>query len=304
MERQQQEQGQARRLAEPGQHHRNAEQDRVAERGAEADDGVALERPLEPRARDQKAEAERQRRAAVEGAEIAPGDVVGQGRGRHAAEQQHRDREVEHEARERRGRRLAEHPGEGGQIAEGQQAEDRQDHVEDDGQRCFPALGRNPGRALPGTSTAAARPEFERTPPAPTRSNPGTTRRPQPSGVRGVQFRALQRSDCRRPCRAIAAGDGARHEERHVPWTTTAASERRFIQIADQMTLRRSRIYGDFRINPRTSVAIANATSFSNFSLNAQHGGYYELSASAGQRRGGECGDLRSGSRRHRYQRG
>ena len=70
-----------------------------------------------------------------------------------------------------------------------------------------------------------------------------------------------------------------------------------------EVEVRRSRIYGDFRINPRTSVAIDNATSFSNFSLNAQHGGYYELSASAGQRRGGECGDLRSGSRRHRYQR-
>ena len=168
MERQQQEQGQARRLAEPGQHHRNAEQDRVAERGAEADDGVALERPLERRARDQKAEAERERRAAVEGAEIAPGDVVGQGRGRHAAEQQHRDREVEHEARERRRRRLAEHAGEGGEIAEGQQAEDRQDHVEDDGQRCFPGAAAPSGGALPGTSTAAARPEFERTPRADT----------------------------------------------------------------------------------------------------------------------------------------
>jgi hypothetical protein len=95
------------------------QQDRVAEGGAEADDGVALERALEPRARDQKAEAERDRRTAIEGAEIAPGDVIGKGRGRHAAEQQHRDREVEHEARERRGGRLAKHAGEGGQIAEG-----------------------------------------------------------------------------------------------------------------------------------------------------------------------------------------
>ena len=56
---------------------------------------------------------------------------------------------------------------------------------------------------------------------------------------------------------------------------------------AGEGEVRRSRIYADFRINPRTSVAIDNATSFSNFSLNAQHGGYYEVSASAGQRRGG-----------------
>ena len=40
--------------------------------------------------------------------------------------------------------------------------------------------------------------------------------------------------------------------------------------------MRRSRIYGDFRINPRTSVAIDSATAFSNFSLNPQHGGYFD----------------------------
>jgi hypothetical protein len=42
-----------------------------------------------------------------------------------------------------------------------------------------------------------------------------------------------------------------------------------------EVDVRRSRIYGDFRINPRTSVAIDSATSFGNFSLNAHHGGYY-----------------------------
>jgi hypothetical protein len=36
-----------------------------------------------------------------------------------------------------------------------------------------------------------------------------------------------------------------------------------------------SRIHGDFRINPRTSVVIDGATAFKNFSLNAKHGGYY-----------------------------
>jgi hypothetical protein len=43
-----------------------------------------------------------------------------------------------------------------------------------------------------------------------------------------------------------------------------------------ELEVRRSRIYGDFRINPRTSVAIDNTTAFSNFSLNPQHGGYYD----------------------------
>lgn len=43
-----------------------------------------------------------------------------------------------------------------------------------------------------------------------------------------------------------------------------------------EVEVRRSRIYGDFRVNPRTSVAIDNATAFRNFSLNAQHGGYYD----------------------------
>jgi hypothetical protein len=43
-----------------------------------------------------------------------------------------------------------------------------------------------------------------------------------------------------------------------------------------EVEVRRSRIYGDFRVNPRTSVAIDDATSFSNFSLNMQHGGYYD----------------------------
>lgn len=38
----------------------------------------------------------------------------------------------------------------------------------------------------------------------------------------------------------------------------------------------RSRIYGDFRVNPRTSVVIDNATAFGNFSLNAEHGGHYD----------------------------
>jgi hypothetical protein len=38
----------------------------------------------------------------------------------------------------------------------------------------------------------------------------------------------------------------------------------------------RSRIYGDCRINPRTSVTIDSATAFSNFSLNPQHGGYFD----------------------------
>jgi hypothetical protein len=43
-----------------------------------------------------------------------------------------------------------------------------------------------------------------------------------------------------------------------------------------EIEVRRSRICGDFRINPRTSVTIDNATAFSNFSLNPQHGGYFE----------------------------
>ena len=93
--------------------------------------------PPNASARDRHAEAEGDRRAAVERAEIAPGDRVGQRGRRHVAEQQHRDREIEHEARERGRRRLAEHPGEGGGVAEGEQAEDRQDDVEDDGQRRF-----------------------------------------------------------------------------------------------------------------------------------------------------------------------
>jgi hypothetical protein len=43
-----------------------------------------------------------------------------------------------------------------------------------------------------------------------------------------------------------------------------------------EVEVRRSRIYGDFRVNPRTSVVIDDATGFSNFSLNAHHGGYYD----------------------------
>ena len=43
-----------------------------------------------------------------------------------------------------------------------------------------------------------------------------------------------------------------------------------------EVEVRRSRIYGDFRVNPRTSVVIEDATAFRNFSLNAQHGGYYD----------------------------
>lgn len=43
-----------------------------------------------------------------------------------------------------------------------------------------------------------------------------------------------------------------------------------------EVEVRRSRIHGDFRVNPRTSVIIDNATAFGNFSLNAQHGGYYD----------------------------
>jgi hypothetical protein len=43
-----------------------------------------------------------------------------------------------------------------------------------------------------------------------------------------------------------------------------------------EVEVRRSRIDGDFRITPRTSVVIDGATAFSNFSLNAQHGGYYD----------------------------
>ena len=43
-----------------------------------------------------------------------------------------------------------------------------------------------------------------------------------------------------------------------------------------EVEVRRSRIYGDFRINPRTSVAIDSATAFSNFSLNPKHGGYFD----------------------------
>jgi hypothetical protein len=156
VERQQQEQGQARGVAERGQHHWHAEQDRVAERGAEADDRLALERAVERKARDREAEAEGDHRAAVERAEITPGDLVRQLRGRHAAKQHHRDHEVEHEAGQRRGRRLAEHPGEGGSVAEGEQAEDRQDHVEDGGQRRSPAR-RGGERRSRRTSTPAGR---------------------------------------------------------------------------------------------------------------------------------------------------
>ena len=43
-----------------------------------------------------------------------------------------------------------------------------------------------------------------------------------------------------------------------------------------ELELRRSRIYGDCRVNPRTSVVIDNATVFGNFSLNARHGGHYD----------------------------
>jgi hypothetical protein len=43
-----------------------------------------------------------------------------------------------------------------------------------------------------------------------------------------------------------------------------------------EVEIRRSRIYGDLRVNPRASVVIDNATAFRNFSLNAQHGGYYD----------------------------
>ena len=43
-----------------------------------------------------------------------------------------------------------------------------------------------------------------------------------------------------------------------------------------EIEVRRSRIYGDCRVNPRTSVVIDNATVFGNFSLNAEHGGYYD----------------------------
>ena len=43
-----------------------------------------------------------------------------------------------------------------------------------------------------------------------------------------------------------------------------------------EVEVRRSRIYGDFRINPRTSVVIDHATAFGNFSLNAEHGGFYD----------------------------
>lgn len=43
-----------------------------------------------------------------------------------------------------------------------------------------------------------------------------------------------------------------------------------------EVEVRRARIYGDFRINPRTSVVVDGVTAFGNFSLNAQHGGYYD----------------------------
>ena len=43
-----------------------------------------------------------------------------------------------------------------------------------------------------------------------------------------------------------------------------------------EVEVRRSRIAGDFRVNPRTAVAIDDATAFSNFSLNAEHGGHYD----------------------------
>jgi hypothetical protein len=43
-----------------------------------------------------------------------------------------------------------------------------------------------------------------------------------------------------------------------------------------EVEIQRSRVDGDFRVNPRTSVVIDNATAFRNFSLNAQHGGYYD----------------------------
>jgi hypothetical protein len=43
-----------------------------------------------------------------------------------------------------------------------------------------------------------------------------------------------------------------------------------------EIEVRRSRFYGDCRVNPRTSVVIDNASAFRNFSLNAQHGGHYD----------------------------
>ena len=43
-----------------------------------------------------------------------------------------------------------------------------------------------------------------------------------------------------------------------------------------EVEVRRSRIYGDCRVNPRTSVVIDGATAFQNFALNARHGGYYD----------------------------
>jgi hypothetical protein len=43
-----------------------------------------------------------------------------------------------------------------------------------------------------------------------------------------------------------------------------------------EVEVRRSRICGDFRVNPRASVVLDGVTAFSNFSLNAQHGGYYD----------------------------
>jgi hypothetical protein len=42
-----------------------------------------------------------------------------------------------------------------------------------------------------------------------------------------------------------------------------------------EVEIRRSRVYGDFRINPRTSVLIDDSTAFGNFSLNALHGALY-----------------------------
>jgi hypothetical protein len=43
-----------------------------------------------------------------------------------------------------------------------------------------------------------------------------------------------------------------------------------------EVEVRRSRIYGDCRVNLRTTVTIDDATAFSNFSLNPQHGGYFD----------------------------
>ena len=42
-----------------------------------------------------------------------------------------------------------------------------------------------------------------------------------------------------------------------------------------ELEVRRSRIYGDFRVNPRTSVVVDEVTASSNFSLNAEHSEIY-----------------------------